>query len=113
MTEKGRQTSNRKKIVSIVGVIVQWSVGVAWSMETTIGATVYRVMTYIILTAILGGAIYYRNRDQFVLTSGVVKLLTWKDIGLSLAGTIIYMLSATIAIFVASKIPGFSLEQSQ
>ena len=136
MTEKGRRTSNRKKIVSIVGVIVQWSlvgvvafvastylasalvwvvrsVGVAWSMETTIGATVYRVMTYIILATILGGAIYYRNRDQFVLTSGVVKLLTWKDIGLSLAGTIIYMLSATIAIFVASKIPGFSLEQSQ
>ena len=36
MTEKGRQTSNRKKTVSIVGVIVQWSlVGVVAFVAST------------------------------------------------------------------------------
>lgn len=89
------------------------SLGVAWSMETAIGATMYRVVTYVILTAMLGGVIYYRNRKQLVNISGIARLITWKDIGLSLAGTIIYMFGATLALFVASKIPGFSLEQAQ
>lgn len=57
------------------------SLGVAWSMETAIGATMYRVVTYVILTAMLGGVIYYRNNKQLVNISGVARLITGRILG--------------------------------
>jgi membrane protease YdiL (CAAX protease family) len=44
---------------------------------------------------------------------GLARLLEWSDIGLGLAGVIVYILVSTVALTVASNIPGFSPDQAQ
>lgn len=99
-------------IVSFV-IIGLMQLGLSWSPTSTVNTLSFRVYVYIVMVLIIGAVAWYRYRKLSLEQIGLQRLPEWSDIGLSLAGVIVYMLVSTIALTLASKIPGFSPDQAQ
>lgn len=89
------------------------SMGGIWPMELPVGVMLFQVTVYVILALLMGSAVHYHERLKWISVSGVTRLMTWKDTGLSLAGAVIYALSATFVLYLAAQIPGFPLTEQQ
>lgn len=94
----------------IVGLI---HLGLPWSGTSTVDTLSFRVYVYVVMALIIGWVAWYRYQKLSLEQVGLARLLEWSDIGLGLAGVIVYMLVSTVALTVASNIPGFSPDQAQ
>jgi len=94
----------------IIGLI---QLGLPWSPTSTVNTLSFRVYVYVAMTLIIGIVVWYRYRKLSFEQIGLPRLPEWSDIGLSLAGVIVYMLASTVALTLASNIPGFSPDQAQ
>jgi len=99
-------------IVSFV-IIGLMHLGMPWSETSTVNTLSFRVYVYVVMVLIMSGVAWYRYRKLSFEQIGLQRLPEWGDIGLSLAGAIVYMLASTIALTLASTIPGFSPDQTQ
>lgn len=99
-------------IVSFV-IIGLMYLGLPWSETSTVNTLSFRVYVYVVMVLIIGAVALYRYRKLSFEQVGLQRLPEWGDIGLSLAGVIVYMLVSTIALTLASHIPGFSPDQAQ
>ncbi|HSW92284.1 MAG TPA: type II CAAX endopeptidase family protein [Patescibacteria group bacterium] len=99
-------------IVSFV-IIGLMQLGLPWSPTSTVNTLSFRVYVYVAMALIIGVVAWYRYRKLSFEQIGLPRLPEWSDIGLSLAGVIVYMLASTIALTLASNIPGFSPDQAQ
>jgi len=95
---------------AIIGLM---HLGMPWSETSTVNTLSFRVYVYVVMVLIIGVVAWYRYRKLSFEQVGLQRLPEWSDIGLSLAGVIVYMLVSTIALTLASKIPGFSPDQAQ
>lgn len=95
---------------AIIGLI---HLGLPWSATSTVDTLSFRVYVYVVMTLIIGWVAWYRYRKLSLKQVGLARLLEWSDIGLGLAGVIVYMLVSTVALTMASNIPGFSPDQAQ
>lgn len=94
----------------IIGLI---QLGLPWSPTSTVNTLTFRVYVYVAMALIIGVVAWYRYRKLSFEQIGLPRLPEWSDIGLSLAGVIVYMLASTVALTLASNIPGFSPNQVQ
>jgi len=94
----------------IIGLI---QLGLPWSPTSTVNTLSFRVYVYVAMALIIGAVAWYRYRKLSFEQIGLPRLPEWSDIGLSLAGVIVYMLASTVALTLASNIPGFSPDQAQ
>lgn len=99
-------------IVSFV-IIGLMYLGLPWSETSTVNTLSFRVYVYVVMVLIIGAVALYRYRKLSFGQVGLQRLPEWGDIGLSLAGVIVYMLVSTIVLTLASHIPGFSPDQAQ
>lgn len=99
-------------IVSFV-IIGLMQLGMPWSSTSTVNTLSFRVYVYVVMALIIGVVAWYRYRKLTLEQIGLPRLPEWSDIGLSLAGVIVYMLVSTVALTLASNIPGFSPDQAQ
>lgn len=88
-------------------------VGLAWSENSAVDLLIYRVIVYGAMIAMIAGFVWYRYRRVSLEQVGVARFPEWSDIGLSLAGAIVYMLASVVTLTLASKVPGFSSGQTQ
>ena len=95
---------------AIIGLM---RIGLPWSESSTIDTLSFRVYVYVAMVATIGAVVWWRYRKLSFDQIGLARLPEWSDIGLSLAGVIVYMLASTIALTLASNIPGFSPDQAQ
>jgi hypothetical protein len=95
---------------AIIGLM---HIGLPWSESSTIDTLSFRVYVYVAMVAIIAAVAWRRYRKLSLEQIGLARLPEWSDIGLSLAGVIVYMLASTIALTLASNIPGFSPDQAQ
>jgi len=99
-------------IVSYV-IIGLMHLGMLWSETSVVNTLSFRVYVYIVMALIIGVVAWYRYRKLGFDQIGLQRLPEWSDIGLSLAGVIVYMIASTVALTFASHIPGFSPDQAQ
>lgn len=99
-------------VVSFI-IIGLMQLGLPWSPTSTVNTLSFRVYVYVAMAIIIGAVAWYRYRKFSFEQIGLPRLPEWSDIGLGLAGVIVYMLASTIALTLASNIPGFSPDQVQ
>ena len=99
-------------VVSYV-IIGLMHLGMVWSETSVVSTLSFRVYVYVVMALIIGVVAWYRYRKLSFEQVGLQRLPRWGDIGLSLAGVIVYMLVSTTALTLASNIPGFSPDQAQ
>lgn len=87
--------------------------GVVWNINSTVENLSLRVAMYALMIAMLLGVIRYRYGNISLKDIGLQRLLEWKDIGLSLAGAVLYFLLAALALAAARLIPAFNATQTQ
>lgn len=87
--------------------------GLPWSDNSAVDMLIYRVIVYGVMMAMIAAFVWYRYRTLNTEQIGLTRFPEWSDIGLSLAGAVVYMLASVIALTLASKVPGFSSGQAQ
>ncbi len=98
----------------LAGIIKLLSLfGVIWNGNSTVENLSLRVAMYALMIAMLLGALYYRDGNISLKALGLSRLLEWKDVGLSIAGAILYFLLAALALAAAQLVPAFNAAQSQ
>lgn len=87
--------------------------GVVGQYDSVVGSFIFRLAVYVVMVTIIGAVVWYRYRKLTLNEAGIPHLPEWSDIGLSIAGAIVYVLASTIALTFAAKIPGFNTDQPQ
>ena len=88
-------------------------IGIVGQYDAIVGSFIFRLAVYATMVAIIGAVVWYRYRKLTLGEAGLSRLVEWSDIGLSLAGAVVYILASVIAINIAAKIPGFNTDQPQ
>ncbi len=99
-----------------IGILVVWAAnqfGAGWSPQTTSGALLLRITIYTLMIALIVGVAYLVKQRVTLKEVGLQRLLWWKDIALALAGAVVYVLLASLALQLATLIPGFQADQAQ
>lgn len=89
------------------------AVNVPWQFDSVVSQLTYRLAVYAVMVAVIGGVVWYRYRKLTLGEAGLSRLPEWPDIGLSLAGVLVYALTTITVLTLASKIPGFNASQAQ
>ena len=83
----------------------------------TIDATSYtlltRVLMYVVLTALMIALPVWLKQRPSRKEIGVERPMQWKDIGIGIAGLILYLLFAMAALALLKLIPGVNADQAQ
>ncbi len=87
--------------------------GVAVNMQSPISLLVFRLLTYIVMAALLALAVWYRCRKVSLDDAALSRLPSWKDLGLVLPAAIVYVVATVAVAFIAGKWFGVDLNQAQ
>ena len=98
--------------VSIVLFVLKLA-GVTWQYDAVVSSLIIRLAVYSVMVVMIGAAVWYRYHKLIFGWIGLSRLAEWSDIGLSLAGAVIYTLTSVIALNLAANIPGFNPSQPQ
>lgn len=80
----------------------------------TIGALMAHVFLLLGMVGLMQVGNYLISRRPFSLQEmGIARTLRWRDIGLGLAGFVLYGLLSTIVLSIAKSVPGFNIGQAQ
>ncbi len=97
-------------------LLAMQSAGIVWSLNTTVGALWFRLVVYLIALALFVGIIFKVRGltvRELLKALGIWRPLTMRDVGLGLAGMVVYALLTMITQFVLQKIPGYDSGQAQ
>lgn len=92
------------------------SLGVVVDVDSTTGSLVLRLVVYVIAIIIFLLGFLWLTKGSWKAIwkiAGFNRLLEWKDMGLSVAGFIGYMILTFIVLSIATNIPGFDSSQAQ
>lgn len=99
--------------VTTFAVFILAHLGLFASLDETSYTLIVRVIMYgILLMAMIYIPQLFKQRVSFK-DSGLGRLMEWKDIGLGIAGVIIYFLLAMGALALLKLIPGIDVNQAQ
>lgn len=90
-----------------------------WSPHSTLDALMIRLLVYVVMSAMLVGLPHvllkhHRHRKSLSTTQmGIGRAPTFRDIGLALAGAVLYVLLTLVTQYILQMIPGFDAAQSQ
>ncbi len=89
--------------------------GAPWSVETTVGNLVFRLVTYVFMAGLFAGVpLLLLKRNVLTLEQmGLGRMLRFGDIGLALAGVIVYLLITFFTQYALRFVPGFDGSQTQ
>lgn len=89
--------------------------GVEWDVSSTNGGLALRIVVYAfaIILLILGLKLARLDWPAIRKVAGFARNLDWKDLLLSAAGFIAYMLATTVVLSIVAHLPGFDAGQSQ
>ena len=81
---------------------------------TTVGVLVAHVILLIVMLGLMQvtNRIVYR-KGLSASETGIARALSWRDIGLGLAGFVLYALLSMVALALARTFPGFAVDQAQ
>ena len=90
------------------------AVGVSWDVQGTTSLLVIRTLVYVATAALLAGLLVLRLRRRITFGDfGLPRLARWKDIGLALVGTVLYLLCTMAVLYVATAFFGLHAQQEQ
>ena len=99
--------------VLLVVQLLFWA-GVQWDVGGTVSLLVIRVAMYVVIGLLLAGLLALRVRQRVVLADfGLGRLVQWRDIGLSLAGAVLYVLGTVGLAYIAATFFGLNTAQEQ
>ncbi|MCX6728795.1 MAG: type II CAAX endopeptidase family protein [Candidatus Saccharibacteria bacterium] len=83
--------------------------------NTTVLETVFTVIVYLLTILLVIGLPYFVKKIKTTrLDLGITRYPTWKDILISPAGLIVYLLLSAILLYTLSRLgPGFNIDQKQ
>lgn len=87
--------------------------GVFHSIDATSYALIVRIVLYVVLVAMLIGVPAWWHRRISRKQAGLDRVMEWRDIGLGIAGLMIYFLLAMVALALLRLIPGVDASQAQ
>ncbi len=91
------------------------AIGADWSVETTLGSLSFRLASYVmmgvlffVVPVVLLKRKYLSRRDM-----GIGRMVSFRDIGLALAGLVVYVAATVATQFLLQHAPGFDSSQAQ
>lgn len=101
-------------IASLLLLLAQ-AAGMQWSVQTTVGSLIFRLVMYMVMAIVLLGLPYVLVKRRMLSWRqlGLGRMLQFRDIGLALAGAIIYVLSTVVVQLSLQQVPGFNSSQPQ
>ena len=88
--------------------------GASWEVQGTVSLLVIRIAVYIVMALLLAGLMVLRVRRRATLADfGLARLVRWKDIGLSIAGMVVYVLCTMAVLYTAVTFFGLHAGQEQ
>ncbi len=100
-------------LIGAVGLGALGALGLKLPVSTTLMLLGASTVIYLLMLALVLSIPYAKKMISWA-SLGFTRLLNWSDIGLALAGYIVYFLAALGVTFVITKlIPGFNANQSQ
>lgn len=100
-------------VIGAIGLSALGALGLKFPVSTTLMLLGASTAIYLLMLALVISIPYAKKMVSWV-SLGFTRLLNWSDIGLALAGYIVYFVAVLGATFVITKlIPGFSANQSQ
>lgn len=88
-------------------------VGVVWEVNSPASLLTFRLLVYVVMAALLALAIWYRCRKVSLSDISLTRLPTWKDIGLTVPGAVIYTILTVSALTIAATFFGMNAAQAQ
>lgn len=95
------------------GIQGAWLAGLRWDATSPISQLTYRLLIYALTAGLLVAALWYRYRNLSLSDIALTRLPLWKDIGLSLAGAVLYVISTVTVLTIAGKWLGVDTGQAQ
>jgi membrane protease YdiL (CAAX protease family) len=100
-------------VIGAIGLSALGALGLKFPVSTTLMLLGASTAIYLLMLALVISIPYAKKMVSWV-SLGFTRLLNWSDIGLALAGYIIYFVAVLGVTFVITKlIPGFNASQSQ
>lgn len=87
--------------------------GAQWDVMSNSGLLVYRSLLYVATAGVLAGAMWYRYKRLSLSDISLTRLLSWKDIGLSIAGVVLYIIATMVVLGIAGALFGVNTTESQ
>lgn len=102
-------------LIASLLVVAAQAVGVQWSVQTTFGSLLFRLVMYIIMAMLLLLMPYLLVKRRMLSWQqlGLGRMLQFRDIGLALAGAVIYVLATVVVQLGLQHVPGFDGNQVQ
>ncbi len=91
------------------------SAGVAWSVETTVGNLIFRLVMYVCMAGLFVGVPFLLLKRKILTLEqmGLGRVLGFSDIGLALAGVVVYLLITLVTQYGLQFVPGFNGSETQ
>ena len=96
-----------------LGIRALFTLGGSWDINSTITLLVYRLAVYVAMGGLVAGALWYRYRSLNLKDLGIQRILSWKDIGLAMAGTVAYALVTIVLLWAASFLFAVNTSEAQ
>ena len=102
-------------LIATLLVMVARGMGIAWSVETTMGNLIFRLVMYVIMALLLLALpfLFAKRMSLSLKRLGIGRVLRYGDIGLALAGVVVYGLFTIVTQLALSKVPGIDVTQTQ
>ena len=101
-------------IGSLLLLLIINNVGLKAFFATTVGVLSAHVILLLVMLGIMSaGNVFLVRRHFTVQESGLSRPMSWRDIGLGVAGFILYALLSMLVLTIARTVPGFNVEEAQ
>jgi hypothetical protein len=101
-------------IGSLLLLVVVNTLGLRDFFSTTVGVLSAHVVLLLMMLGIMAAGNILLVRRYFTLQeSGLTRPMSWRDIGLGVAGFVLYALLSMLTLTLARAVPGFHLEEAQ
>lgn len=88
--------------------------GARWDVQGTVSLLVIRIAVYVGMALLLAGLLILRARRRVTLADfGLTRFVSWKDIGLSIAAVVVYVLCTMGVLYIAVTFFGLHAGQEQ
>ena len=96
-------------------VVMLLRVGMFWPVQTALGALCLRLLVYVVMVGLLlfAAAKLDKRRGKMAELCGMGRMMSFLDIGLAIAGTVVYILLTLLTQYVLRQMPWYDASQLQ
>lgn len=101
-------------LVAGLTIMVLQKLGVQWSIQTTLGALMARLLVYMVFIGLFAAVPFAVLKQKISKRQmGLGRQLSFTDIGLALAGLVVYGLLTVVTQYMLTHVTGFQPDQTQ